>query len=184
MTNKQKFDLIVQEIEEKSRYFIEKYFYDHYKPLIVYEVTSYKQIDEWQITKIDFFHRNNYNLKPTKKDILEIKKYNENLFLNSDDITFSVKSLNKSYISSTAFKNKDILEKNNLSFIKNSLIEYQNHLRELYEPRIGYISCEYCRKQFPEKEVFKYKIFANRSTYIGNFCSNKCAGYCQMGSEG
>lgn len=60
--------------------------------------------------------------------------------------------------------------------------------RALYAPREGCKACAYCRKQTPESEMVKCKIFyrdiCGSATRFGLYCSSQCGGYDQMGSEG
>lgn len=60
--------------------------------------------------------------------------------------------------------------------------------RALYAPREGCKACEYCRKQAPESEMVKHKIFyrdvGGSATKVGLYCSSQCGGYDQMGHEG
>ena len=75
-----------------------------------------------------------------------------------------------------------------MAFNADDLADEVDRLRELYEPREGYINCTYCGKVVPEEKATKYKVisYANygpRGRW-GKYCDRQCASHDQMAHEG
>lgn len=139
--------------------------------------------------------------KVTKKLVAEceeyIKKYKE-LPVEDFDVFFSIVRHNETsrtssglrYSPEKGFEQNFGLDKSDFDEkIKADFEEYE----KTYKPREGYVKCERCGKQVPEKDVVKYKLIYQtwdniRGRYvasrIGTFCSGECAMNEQMSMEG
>lgn len=177
-------------IKNKSDIFIDNYFKDKNKPTTIYHLVSYNSIDELEIIDWSIDCRSNrkpylYGRKPTKKNIEELKIYNDNFSPIEKDI-YAIYRYGKS--GSGGYSLKDILYNNErLSLTRDTLLPLQQILKEKYEPREGYIPCTYCGLQVPIKDSVEYTVIARQYTNMrktSKYCSIQCGASDQMAHEG
>ena len=171
------------------------------------------ELEEWTVYDIGIVAKDNRELsdylghygiptgKITKKLVEEAKEYvdkYESVPLEMFEILFLIEgrlggsrvTTGERYKPGVGFKDEkisfhpaDFNEK-----IEADQIEYDKN----YRPREGYVACERCGKQVPEKDVVRYKLIYRGSMYgrqmvmnrMGTFCSGQCAMDEQMSLEG
>jgi hypothetical protein len=192
-TNKEKYNHYINLLNQKVQPFIDAKF-PNGKPEKFFSVSKYSGIAEHTIISIKYSFQIFHCDKPSKKDVLEIKALYENTpDLSDTQIYLYYTCRDGKFNVSGAEKLSEILSKKHLSFDANDLADELQRLKELYEPREGYIKCAYCGKQnSPENTIYDKLIFRDwdgRKQFVNEktlpYCRNKpCASYDQMAYEG
>lgn len=134
--------------------------------------------------------------KPSKGDIATLinfinKLSFENLLRGNIYLHYTRKG--EGYTSSGAYKYVEIGDNKRISLDRESLEPEITRLKELYEPREGYINCAYCHKVVEKEKAVSHKIiYRGRDQYdracikekTNLYCSGQCGGNDQMGHEG
>jgi len=165
-------------------------------PKFIYELAGYKSIREKKVTGIRIDSHEvcegfipSFKKRPTRKDLDSIIEYNELYDPNENHIGFSY-TYSETYGSISGFDNLiDILTNNRKSFRKEDLIPELKKMKELYEPREGYLECAYCHKQRLPKDLRQAtvisRMYINYKSNKRNYCKDSdCASHDQMAHEG
>lgn len=191
ITLQDKWDELDSQINKIGEAFLNSYYDNDERPVVIYQLEWYKTIRELTVTGFSVWKAGRpflYGKKATKKDVASLETFLNNFTPAIDDIRISWKHEN----SSSAIKVTDLNDKN-YSIVKENLFPYQNELRERYEPREGHVACGYCHKQFPESQKVHHTIIGRSRDAFGRacvtqepmvFCSGQCAGNEQMAREG
>ena len=187
-----KWNEIQTKIDEAGQKFIDEYFKTHPKFTKVYRLDSWSKISEHNIDRIyistskprkPYF----YGKRPTAIKLVELQEYFDTFNPTPDDIQLAYSFSDGTWKTSGAYGLKKIAEDERLAYCADVLIPLQNHLKELYEPREGYIPCTYCGKQIPEDTAVNYTVVARQ--YPGmkktaKYCPGDCGVHDQMAHEG
>lgn len=156
------------------------------------------QIEEYEakaiiVSGLSVYHRGIYTPgageKMTKAEVECAKQAAENWQAPTlDDILIGYSYKQKYGTVTGAHKYSKMEADPGLAWTAEELTPEIERRRALYAPREGCKACAYCRKQAPESEMVKCKIFyrdiGGSATRVGLYCSAQCGGYDQMGSEG
>jgi hypothetical protein len=188
-TIQQQWDDLQDHLDKMGNDFIESYYRDMDKPTVVYELNSYKSIGELPIVGIVMWYQGRpyYDKRPTRILLAEFEKYVASYIPKDSDIRLRWEIKREGGgSSSSAIKPTDIDDKR-YSLSRELLLPRQEELRQLYEPREGYIACTYCRKQIPENEAVDYTVIARQYPNMrktAKYCPGNCGPYDQMAHEG
>ena len=192
-----KYNEIENKIEIKNNNVISEWLSANKIPKYIYAVDGYKGITDRKITKISINKwlvlnkfKPAFKLRPTKLMLKHFENYESNYNPTLDHICFYYEYNNGNLgIISGCDNLKDIKLKNFKSLKKDELIPLLGKNILLYEPRDGFIQCQYCGKQrLPEnikKETIISRMYKGCVSNYRNYCKDtNCASHDQMGHEG
>lgn len=191
MTNSEKFNNAMAAINEKSKAFVDDFF-NGKVPNQFYRVCmkTYKPVPV-KINRvfclIPYFERGKSRVSKDqlKKIIVYLESMND---FCPEDIRIEYTEEHKTYTSTGWYKIDDIAIDKGKSYNCDDLLCKCAELKMRYELKEGDISCDYCRKAFPEKEKVIYRVisYANYGPAgkTGNYCSRECSMHDQMAHEG
>jgi hypothetical protein len=161
-------------------------------PEFYFDVLSYRGIVKHNITGSGF----NFpwtNKRPTNADVEKIEKYCNRFMPTAENIFLYYMAKYSDGLGgvSGAIKVGDLTLDKGRSFVESDLFPRLAELKEKYEPRPGYIQCQYCGQQRLPADIIQDTVISPNWKNQGykspprNYCKDKpCAGYDQMAHEG
>jgi hypothetical protein len=186
-------------IEQKCKTVVDEYLRHHELPKVFYVVHGYHGIDKCtvmgiRVNEYKVNDRKPYlssNKKPTKIQVAELSNYVLGFNPNETHLGLEYEQMD-SYGKSTGLRMLvDIVPEKGESFNQDELLPILAKKKELYEPREGYIQCEYCSQQRLPQDIMQGIIISPNWRNNGyrsplrNYCKDKpCHAHDQMGHEG
>ena len=185
-------------IKQKCQVVVDGYLKNHTLPDVFYVVDGYRGIDEYKVFELCV---NEYKVKnhkpymrlkkPTKIEVAELAQYVADFRPNETHLGLRYESVCAYGKSTGLYMLVDIILENRKSFNREDLLPILVKNKELYEPRDGYIGCQYCLQQRLPQDIMQGIIISPNWKDRGyrsparNYCKDKpCHGYDQMAHEG
>ena len=196
-TNKEKYDAILEELNERAMRYIDGIFPDG-KPIVYYAIGQGFVVEAVPIKDFGYHFGFQFYPKdhPTRIEIEALQQFAlTDIQFCENDVCINVEITGKWKDGSTRKSSWTMRlsqlrdpDKYGMSLQYEELKDIAARKKELYTLKDGDLACAYCRKAFPKEKAYHGHIYSIANYGVrgrdNDYCSPECHGYDQMAHEG